>query len=59
MFTLDTHDEVICRTVKTKIMCTIGPKSRSKETIIDMINNGMTLARINMVHSTTEVRNAY
>lgn len=40
--------------VKTKVMCTIGPSSKSKETIIDMINKGMTLARLNMVHGTAK-----
>lgn len=56
MFTFDAHiDDDYCRVVKTKIMCTIGPTSKSKETIIDMINSGMTLARLNMVHASSEV----
>ena len=36
---------------KTKIIATIGPASSTKETLRDMINNGMNIARINMTHA--------
>lgn len=35
---------------KTKIVCTLGPKSFDEPTIIKMINAGMNVARINMSH---------
>ena len=35
---------------KTKIVCTIGPASNTKETIMQMIDAGMNVARINMSH---------
>ena len=40
--------EVIMR--KTKIVCTIGPACNNKETLLEMINAGMNVARINMSH---------
>lgn len=43
------------RSVKTKVMCTIGPKSSSVEVLKEMILNGMSLARLNMVHGTIKV----
>lgn len=39
---------------KTKIVCTLGPASSDKETIIKLINNGMNVARINFSHSSPE-----
>ncbi len=35
---------------KTKIICTIGPSSNNRETLTDMINNGMNCARHNFSH---------
>lgn len=35
---------------KTKIVCTIGPSSESIETIKDLLNAGMNVARINLSH---------
>ncbi len=36
---------------RTKIVCTIGPASRSLETILAMIDAGMDVARINLSHA--------
>jgi len=41
-------------TKKTKIVCTIGPASRSKETLEQMIMNGMNVARLNFAHGDFE-----
>ncbi len=35
---------------KTKIVCTIGPSSCSKDIIINLLNNGMDVARLNFSH---------
>ncbi|NMB65700.1 MAG: pyruvate kinase, partial [Spirochaetes bacterium] len=40
---------------KTKIVCTIGPASESKEMIIQLVKAGMNVARLNMSHSTQEL----
>ena len=37
---------------KTKIVCTIGPSSNSAETIAALIENGMSVARLNFSHGT-------
>ena len=37
-------------TRKTKIVCTIGPASSSRETIRSLIRNGMDVARLNFSH---------
>ena len=39
---------------KTKIVATLGPSSRDKETIKDMLDAGMTVARFNMSHGSHE-----
>lgn len=41
--TLDDHR-------RTKIVCTIGPSSQSPETMRDLLNAGMNVARLNMSH---------
>jgi len=39
---------------RTKIVCTIGPSSNSKEKIEELIRNGMNVARLNFSHGTHE-----
>lgn len=39
---------------KTKIICTIGPKSESKETLLKMLNLGMNVCRLNFSHGDYE-----
>jgi len=39
---------------KTKIVCTIGPASRSEEILREMMRNGMNVVRINFSHGTFE-----
>ena len=39
---------------KTKIVCTIGPASESRETLECMITNGMNVARLNFAHGDFE-----
>ncbi|MFA5055923.1 MAG: pyruvate kinase [Dehalococcoidia bacterium] len=39
---------------KTKIVCTIGPASRSRKTIEKLAKAGMNMARINLSHGTLE-----
>ncbi len=35
---------------KTKIVCTIGPKSESKEMLTKLLNAGMNVMRLNFSH---------
>ena len=39
---------------RTKIVCTLGPSSSDEDTLRDMIDAGMDVARINMSHGTHE-----
>ncbi|MBI4163582.1 MAG: pyruvate kinase [Candidatus Aenigmarchaeota archaeon] len=39
---------------KTKIICTLGPSSEKKETLLEMVKNGMNGARLNFSHGTIE-----
>ena len=39
---------------KTKIIATIGPASKDKETLKQMFLNGMNVVRLNLSHSTHE-----
>ena len=42
------------RFLKTKIVATIGPSSCSEKTLVQMIKNGMSTARLNFSHGTHE-----
>ena len=39
---------------KTRVVCTLGPASRNVETIKEMLNAGMKIARFNFSHGTHE-----
>ena len=39
---------------KTKIVCTIGPKSESKEMLTKLLNAGMNVMRLNFSHGDFE-----
>ena len=44
--------------VKTKFVCTIGPKCSDKESLNSLIRQGMNVARLNLAHCTHEFANA-
>ena len=39
---------------RTKIVCTLGPATDTKETIRELVLNGMNVARLNFSHGTHE-----
>jgi pyruvate kinase len=39
---------------KTKIVCTIGPASRSETALEELMRRGMNVARLNFAHGTVE-----
>ena len=39
---------------KTKIICTLGPSTASESVLENMVNNGMSIARLNMSHGSIE-----
>ena len=39
---------------KTKIICTLGPASNNRETLKDLMENGMDIARFNFSHGDHE-----
>ena len=39
---------------KTKIVCTLGPSTESKETIRALIESGMSVARLNLSHGSMD-----
>ncbi len=45
-------------TRKTKIICTLGPASSDKETVRELIQNGMDVARINFSHGDDDMHRA-
>ncbi|KAI8910997.1 pyruvate kinase [Gorgonomyces haynaldii] len=40
--------------LKTKVVCTIGPKTASKEQLVELVKNGMNVARLNLAHCSHE-----
>ena len=42
---------------KTKIVCTLGPATKSYEMISELISSGMTVARLNLSHGTSAEHN--
>ncbi|VDO93785.1 unnamed protein product [Soboliphyme baturini] len=47
-------DEPVYLVRKTSIICTLGPASRSVEMIVNLILNGMSIARLNFSHGSHE-----
>lgn len=43
---------------KTKIVCTIGPVSENKETLTQLVKEGMNIARLNFSHGDYEEHKA-
>ena len=48
------HDTTLLRYCRTKVVCTLGPSSASREALRSLVEAGMNVARINFSHSTHE-----
>ena len=46
--------QTLKRNPKTKIVCTLGPSTESREVIRTLIENGMSVARLNLSHGTLD-----
>ncbi len=51
--------EFLKRRPRTRIICTIGPTTGSVESIIGLIEAGMSVARLNLAHGTFDVHRKY
>ena len=40
--------------LRTKVVCTLGPASSDKESVLAMVRSGMNLARVNMSHGSRD-----
>jgi pyruvate kinase len=40
--------------LRTKVVCTLGPASSDRESVLEMVRGGMNLARVNMSHGSRE-----
>lgn len=49
-----TNPELIERRPKTKIICTLGPQTESQDAINELVESGMSIARLNFSHGTIE-----
>ena len=43
---------------KTKIVCTMGPKTENREVLTNLVKNGMNVARFNFSHGDHEEQKA-
>ncbi len=44
---------------RTKIICTLGPKSQDQDVLEKLLDAGMNVARLNFSHGSYEVRNLF